>query len=315
MKAADAIKVIIISVVLIGGGALNMNRAFAQKQSIYQLMKEAEGLYKAGNYDQVENRCKRVLEMDPDFFYAYNLLGSIYTQREGFEQEAIAFFTKSLEINDGQVEIYNYVGSLHNRIGNADEAIVFFEEGLERDPDYFYLNFNLGLLYLIQKKDPYKAAEFLGKAQAQRPDYDRVLYLSGLTHSLIGEEYAALESVTMLREIKNEFLAAKLEEIIRKYRQGEGVDVTKALKDYSNQPKKPAPAVQQDNAVQLGEPTTKAQGTGTLTIKTQMGSGESGDTPPAGTVRQSGTGTVSTRMRVGGTGKVRVQGTAQPIFE
>jgi len=41
-------------------------------------VKDAEELFRDGSYDEAELKCNEALKLDPDFFYTYNLLGSIY---------------------------------------------------------------------------------------------------------------------------------------------------------------------------------------------------------------------------------------------
>jgi len=288
---------------------------FAQNDSVYTLMKQAQELFEAGEYEQVELICHDVIKIAPSFFYAYNLLGSIYSQKKGFEEKALENFNKSISINPAQVEVYNYIGSTLNKLNDKDAAIEIFKKGLKFDTNYFYLNFNLGLLYLIDKKDAYKANEYFLKAEKQRPKFEKLLYLNGLTYLLMGDNYAALDSVTRLREIREEFLATQLEKIMRKHSSGGGLNVTNAIKEYDNRPKaQPANGDPQTVDLSTGQPTSQVSGKGKLTIKTQMVD-DGVETPDDNTVRQSGTGTVTTRVKVGGTGKVQIQGQVRPVFE
>ncbi|MFC1593838.1 tetratricopeptide repeat protein [Candidatus Omnitrophota bacterium] len=285
--------------------------SFAADPKLYQLMKEAEEFYKAGEFGLAEENCKRAIEIDSQFFHAYNILGSIYSQQVGLEDEALSYFKKSLTISDTQVTLYNYIGALYSKIGKLDEASYYYEKGLEYSPDDFFLNFNLGILYLINKHDAYKAIQFLQTAQKQKPRYVRLLYLTGVAHMLTGADFAALESVTLLREEKEEYLASRLENIIRKYSQGETVDLNEAIQDYSQQPKLQYGDQSVDASVD--SPTATMEGTGKLTIKTQLK--KEGEGPAPGIVTQSGSGTIRTRVNVGGTGTIRLEGRPEPISE
>ena len=283
---------------------------FTDDLSLYEIMRETQDLYSAGEYAQAEENCKRALEDSPDFYHAYNILGSIYAQQNGMEQDAIDYFAKSAEINPRQAEVLNHIGSLYNKIGNVDEAVLHYKKSIEIDPGNFYSNFNLGILYLVEKQDAFNAVTALQAALKQRPQYDRLLYLTGIAYLLTGENFAALESVTRLREIKNEYLATQLEEVIRRFSHGGNVDMTEVMTEYTEQPKAELEPPQSPG-VTLGPPKTRVSGTGTVSVKREIQNVQSSETSSEPLAVPAGT--IQTRVKVGGTANVTIQGRARPV--
>lgn len=190
---------------------------------VYQLAKKAESLFQQGNYAEAEDICKKILEVNPQFHPAYNILGNICIKEKEREKEALSYFKKSISIYPRQASVYVVISLLYRKLNNLAEAISYLQQGLKYSPHNFQLNFNLGFLYLSQKHDPYKAIHFLQIAEKidrvtkKNSDNDKLLYLLGISHMLTGNQFLALEYVTKLREAKNEYLATKLEALIREY--------------------------------------------------------------------------------------------------
>jgi len=244
--------------------------SYAQEKSVSTFMRDAQKLYTQGSYEKAALSSKKALKIDPDYFPAYNMLADIYSRRGGFEEEAIAYLEKSLAINPAQAELYNNLSFLYNKIGKVDESVVYMKKGLKHDPENFSLNFNLGLTYLLYKHEPSNALGFLTKAYRKRPDFDKIYFLLGITYLSLNDRVSPLEFVTKLRESKNEYLAAVLEDAIRKANQGQTLEMGSLVQDYSKQPKKkaaPAQNKQEEPSVEVSGQDTQVSGSGVFTIK------------------------------------------------
>lgn len=206
--------------------------------ALYELIKEAQRLYDQGSYQEAEDLCKQALSSNAHFYPAYNLLGFMYARNEGKEEEAIRYFLKSLEIKKNQIANYTNISSLYNRLGRIEDSLPYLEEGLQHEPDNFQLNYNAGLVYLLFKQDPEHAIPFLKKALKQGVDNDRLLYLTGTAYLLTKKKVVALEFVTELRRVGNDFLAWELENAIRRAEEGKTIAMDEIIKNYSSQPPK-----------------------------------------------------------------------------
>ena len=125
--------------------------------SIYNLIKDAEAFYEEGAYDKAEVNCRKLIEMNNRSTPAYNILGMVYSQRPGLEKESIGYFEKSLAIDPMQSDVYSQIAFLYSRLDKVDQAIDYMKRGLSYNATNFPLNFNLGLTYLMKKRDPYAA--------------------------------------------------------------------------------------------------------------------------------------------------------------
>ncbi|MDD5421843.1 MAG: hypothetical protein WC592_00085 [Candidatus Omnitrophota bacterium] len=262
---------------------------------IRELLEKAQRAYDEAIYAESVVCCQKMLDLEPEFYPAYNILGKVYAGQDGSEEKAILYFEKSLAIKPSQTEIYNGIAALFNKLNRPDDAISCFLRGTEHDPDNFELNFNAGVTYLVGKRDAHKALEFLSRADKKKPGYDKLIYLIGLSNFITGNNAMALDAVTKLRRQKNEYLASYLESFMRQNSKGQSVDMTSAVKSYAVPPNaaaggekaKPAagkvkneaaipdgapkaPAAQSKANVSVGKPSTKMSGSGTVYLKTTV---------------------------------------------
>ena len=279
-----------LSVVLMSFHAQQAAAAPQRMPAGYKYLRAAHESFQQSNFDSAEENCRKAVKINPRLFPAYNLLGAIYSAKTGEEEKAIEYFRISLDVAKKQPQLYNQIAALYNRMNMLPEAVTVLEEGLKFSPRDFGLNYNLGLLYLIDKHDADGAVEFFTKALKEQPDNERLLYMTGFAHVLAGEKAEALSYITRLRSINNEYLAVKLEDSMREREMGKGIDVGGAMEDYS---KEPAPAEAPlsedaaDNVTMVGtpssvltaKPSSTAGGAGKVTIKQTYRKAEPGDAP------------------------------------
>jgi tetratricopeptide (TPR) repeat protein len=235
------------------------------------------------NYFSAEAKCLRLLERDPLSFSANILMGGILGSIPGREDEALAYYEKALEINGNHPGIYGEMSSLYNRLGLEDESVNILNAGVERFPDDVSLNYALGLVYLMQKQDPYTATPFFKRALEKQPENTKLIYITGLSEIMRKDVPAALGNITRLRESGADDLAAKLEELIRQLYGSGKADVSGAMDSFM-EPGAPSGSVkdksvsgegpvslenaqERETSLQVDPGSRKVKGTGTLTIK------------------------------------------------
>jgi len=143
------------------------------------------------------------------------LLGAINESKLNKKQEAINNYKNSISANPNQLEIYCKLVYLYNQLNDADNAIYYCCKGLEFYPDNYDLNYNLGILYLMQKNAPQKALEFLEHAKTHNPKNAKLIYLLGVIHIMTDDKITVLDNITELRKLNNPHLANKIEEMMR----------------------------------------------------------------------------------------------------
>jgi tetratricopeptide (TPR) repeat protein len=109
----------------------------------------------------------KVIEIDPLFKEAYNILSYMYNAIGDFEKSLWAI-NKYIELAPGEPNPYDSRGDLYAFEGKPAEAIASYKKAVEIDP-YFEASIkNLGNMYLF--KQNYAKAESLYQVMASHPD-------------------------------------------------------------------------------------------------------------------------------------------------
>ncbi len=115
------------------------------------------GTYRRDNAKAVEYY-RKVIEIDPLYKFAYNLLAYKYNEMGDFENMLWAI-NKYVELAPDEANPYDSRGDLLARNGRLDEAIQSYRKAIEIKPDFYYSVEKLGHMYLY-KRDYDKAAEY-----------------------------------------------------------------------------------------------------------------------------------------------------------
>jgi arylsulfatase A-like enzyme/Tfp pilus assembly protein PilF len=101
---------------------------------LHQLIMAAQSDLGQENPEKAEQRLDQVLEIDADIIDAHQMLGTISSQREEYE-EAIGHFQRALEL-DGEhaTSLFGLAGAYRN-LDRLDEALVGFRRLIDLNPD------------------------------------------------------------------------------------------------------------------------------------------------------------------------------------
>jgi len=117
-------------------------------------------------YDQVIEECQKVLEMDPNFGGALNVLGMVYRER-GMYEEAIEAFQKAKTFDEGNTWVTAELGHAYAASGNRSEAQKVLDELKQLSKRRYVPPDNIALVYLgLGKKN--LMFEYLEKAYEHR---------------------------------------------------------------------------------------------------------------------------------------------------
>jgi lipoprotein NlpI len=105
--------------------------------------KQGKKQYWQGNYEAALASFKRVLDLVPKKYTAWNFLGLTLNQLKRYH-EALASFNKSLEIKADYPQTWNYLGLLLNELERYQEAINSYKKALTIKPRYYQARNNLG---------------------------------------------------------------------------------------------------------------------------------------------------------------------------
>jgi len=117
-------------------------------------------------YDRVMEECQKVLEMDPNFGGALNVLGMVYRERAMYE-EAIEAFQKARTFDEGNTWVTAELGHAYAVSGNRSEAQKVLDELEQLSKRSYVPPDNIALVYLgFGKKN--LTFEYLEKAYEDR---------------------------------------------------------------------------------------------------------------------------------------------------
>ncbi|MBN2366875.1 MAG: protein kinase [Calditrichaeota bacterium] len=101
-------------------------------------------------YTQAFERFQIVLELDPNFGLAYNMLALTYMET-GEYQKAIQNFEQYASLNPGDANVFDSMGELYLRMGELDQALAKYQEAIEVEPQYFYAYRSTSYIYALKE--------------------------------------------------------------------------------------------------------------------------------------------------------------------
>ncbi len=102
--------------------------------------------YQEGNQEEALAQFKKTVEVDPTFYRGWAYLGMVYNQQNRVD-EAISAYRKCIEVEPGYHKAYNNIGELYRRKGLLDYAAMVFKMATELQPKHAHYNYNLGITY------------------------------------------------------------------------------------------------------------------------------------------------------------------------
>jgi Tfp pilus assembly protein PilF/ketosteroid isomerase-like protein len=101
---------------------------------------------KQGNLTQAIADYTKAIEIDPKYAAAYSNRGNVY-QIQGNFQQAIADYDKAIEINPEIAGFYSNRGNAYQTQSNLHQAIVDYSNAIEKSPNDSTSYYNRGLAY------------------------------------------------------------------------------------------------------------------------------------------------------------------------
>jgi len=101
---------------------------------------------------------EKALEQKPDDAQIYNLIGSIYYDNRLEFEKAKEYYSKALELDSSNAEIFYNLANSYRALGKFDSAITYFDKALEFNVQLPKIYNNKGLTYK-QKGELEKAKE------------------------------------------------------------------------------------------------------------------------------------------------------------
>ncbi|MFC1782035.1 tetratricopeptide repeat protein [Planctomycetota bacterium] len=155
----------------------------------------------AERYDEAIIKHQEAIKLAPYEPEAYDSLGLTY-QAAGKYEQAEESFLKAVEYGayTAPITYMTHLTDLYVLQGKYDEAVKYYENHIEDDPNWVRLRHNLGKLY----RDNYeyeKALEVLREAVDRFPDDVLIRHEYCITLSYIGDHSAAIEQYEIVLEL------------------------------------------------------------------------------------------------------------------
>jgi tetratricopeptide (TPR) repeat protein len=166
-----------------------------------------------GNRDDAIRHYEKVISLAPDFYPAYNNLGSDYLAKSNFDAARVQF-ERAIKLNQSDSEAHLNLGNLLLMTRDYDGALSNVQEGLKRQPSSPFGHFLLGSIYERMGKLP-DAERALRQALELDPKMSRVrlelvnLYLAQQKKSEASEELRAF-----LKDSPDDPFAPKARELL-----------------------------------------------------------------------------------------------------
>ncbi len=240
-----------------------------RRQSIKELIERAAKAIDSGDYKAAIRDYERVVELDPKSAPMYFKLGALYMNEDDY-REAIGAFEKAVDFGAKDANTYYYLANACIQYGEYEKAQKAYEEAVKLKPDNSMIRHDLGMIYLRRGRLKEAEKEFI-QALDLDPRSAKTMLLLGMTYLQIGKPEQALEYVTLLREVRDEVKATKLEALVR------GAEKVKPIPepDTSNLVPDTSEATAPTKKKSRGNPRGKTTVTGTAQINLQGGSTKS----------------------------------------
>ena len=85
-------------------------------------------------------------------------------------KKAVDAYERALKLRDADPNVLTDLGVAYRNIGNVDKALAMFTQASARDPNHWPAQFNLAIVYGIDKGDPKKALEIVRKLKKEHPE-------------------------------------------------------------------------------------------------------------------------------------------------
>jgi tetratricopeptide (TPR) repeat protein len=131
--------------------------AIAQdKSAVPDLIKEGVQLNDQGNYAGAIDKYNQALKIDPDNTQAnYEMAFSLFASGKG--NDGVPYVEKTIKGSASPsltAASYDLLGSIYDQDHKSDKAIDAYKKGIEVNPKYQRLHYNLGIAYFRNKQYP-----------------------------------------------------------------------------------------------------------------------------------------------------------------
>ena len=142
-------------------------------------------LLAAGRYDQSIEQTRKALELDPNFWWSYQILGLAYERKKQYP-EAIEAIEKARSL-DNNPSILGYLGYVYAAAGKKTEALRAIDELEKLSKQRHVPPYSIAIIYAgLNDKD--QAFEWLDKAYDERSFFITLLKVETVLDNLRSDQ-------------------------------------------------------------------------------------------------------------------------------
>jgi len=177
----------------IGNASLDIEQALALAISYHQ----------AGNLQQAEQLCEKILSINPHHGEALHLRAVIFCRR-GQYANAVSFFRRAIQVNPANPQYHYNLGTAFKDLDKFDAAILCYGQALNLRPDYPESLNNMGIALHHQGRFE-EAISSYQKALEIQPSFAEVFYNAANTYLSLNRLKDAVVCCQQALKIKADF--------------------------------------------------------------------------------------------------------------
>lgn len=176
----------------------------SENKKVTTLFEKGKKALEEGQLDEAIGAFKKHLQMKPDSFVAYNLLGLAYYQKKEYVK-AIKAYKKSVKYEPAYACVYANIGHIYQELNNYDKAIEYYEKSQHYAPNNSLPVYYAGRAY-VQKGDLVNALKYLTRA-VEMPDPSAEYFLDlGLLYDDLNN--MSIDTINKAIELKPDYYEA-----------------------------------------------------------------------------------------------------------
>ena len=126
---------------------------------------------------------QKAIDVDQDYFDAHLQLGMLYADKKN--KLAVDYFNNALNIEPKSREVNYYLAMYYQESGDYDMASQIYNAILNNEPDFYFALYNIGYVNLVYLQEFDQAVEYFTQAIEIDPEYADAYYNRGFAYELL----------------------------------------------------------------------------------------------------------------------------------
>ncbi len=183
-------KLIILLLSLLVSSSLTFGQTESDKEKAFEYGMEAIKIMDEGKFDEAIELLKKAEKLDPDRVdYPYEIAYALYSQKE--YKKTIKVLKKIIDHVNANDQLYQLLGNCYDNIGEPENALEIYKQGLEKFPNSGKLYLEQGIVEYFQENYD-NAVNYWEKGVEVDPTFSSNYYWLAKIYSLTDERIWAV---------------------------------------------------------------------------------------------------------------------------